>query len=132
MIDEKLAVSSISAIQIKIINNDGIRMKEANYIPGKLTVNFEDYNNILSDSTKHIYLKFTYYEYISNKQIVYNYEIELMKSWLNNSFNVLYIYNLNKKKYREMYSPISKEKNYAFELDSPNGSIRLIKKTKKT
>jgi len=129
VIDENIAIGSITSLQLEVIG-DTENIVHANYFPGSLSMNVVDYAKLLSETTKAIYLKFTYFEYHNKKQEVYNYEIEIKKAWLSDYYNILRIYNLDKLKYRGKLDPIGKGKNYNYELDSPSHSFRLIWKKK--
>lgn len=127
VIDEKIATNSIYSFEIKATTYLGNRDIESNYFPGNISMSQDDFNFLLSDSVNKFYFLFTYYEYINKKQIAYTYEIEIKKPWLKDNFNIIYIYNLNKEKYKKKYNPISKGKNYNYELDSPSNTYKLLK-----
>jgi hypothetical protein len=97
------------------------------YHPGNISLNKSDYDKLISDQTKSIYLKFSYQTYVGNEPYYYSYEIEYNKFWLQDTYNIINIYNLDKRKYRRKYKPISSDKDYAFGLES-SGSTLLIKR----
>src|SRR5579863_1658916 len=98
VIDDKIADGSIASPKIELASGRGKKSISVNYYPGNLSFAVDDYSKLMSDSTGIINLDFTYYEYIGQKQITYNYEIELKRAWLEDYFNILRIYNLNKQK----------------------------------
>src|SRR5688572_29263794 len=93
---------------------------KANYFPGSLTLSESDYKKLFSEEVKSISLQFDYYQYTSQKLEIYNYDLELKKAWLKDYYNVYHIYNLDKRKYRKLFDPLSEDKNYTFTLDSPS------------
>jgi hypothetical protein len=128
IIDGNIAVGSIASLQIERVTGKDKEGIAANYYPGSLSFTQADYGKLMSDSTKMINLKFTNYEYVGQNQTVYNYDIELKKEWLKDYFNILRIYDLNKKQYKGKYSPCGVGKNYAYEIESPSHSFRLVEK----
>lgn len=111
-------------------DNKTLRKIDVCYYPGNLSMEYKDYNMIFSEQAPSLYLLFNYYQYSSNAhQEVYNYEIEIGKNWLEESFVILKMYNLNKKEYRKRLYPLSKDKNYTFDLETSSGqAIRIRKK----
>jgi len=128
IINGNIAVGSIAALHIERVTGRDKEGIAANYYPGNLSLTQADYDKLMSDSTKLINLKFTSYEYKGQNQTVYNYDIELKKEWLRDYFNILRIYDLNKKQYKGKYSPSGVGKNYAYEIESPSHSFRLVEK----
>ncbi len=97
-----------------------------NYYPGNLSLEYVDYEKLIEDETVDIYIEFTYYEYIETEQRIYNYEIELKKPWLKDYYNILRVYNLDKKS-NKGFVPLNNDKNYTFELSSPSHTFLRIK-----
>ena len=128
VIDGNITVGSIASLQIERVTRRDKEIIAANYYPGSLSFTETDYGKLMSDSTKAINLKFTYYEYVGQNQTSYNYDIELKKEWLRDYFNILRIYDLDKKQYKGKYSPSGVDKNYAYEIESPSHSFRLVEK----
>jgi hypothetical protein len=126
VVDGNIAVGSISSLKIELNDSGKTITLEPSYYPGNLSMNVSDYAMLMGDSASNILLKFTFYEYVNQKQKYYNYEIELKKPWLTDYFNILYIYNLNKERYKGKLKPVAKGKNYNFELQSPSHSFRLV------
>lgn len=124
-------VKSIHRPKIVVLDSDrSIKSVSVSYHPGDLSLDKSDLDYLLSvgDSVK-LSLKFEYYQYTSQgNQNVLNYEIEMSKDWLEQTYMVLYIYNTNKKRYKGKIKPIQ-DRNYTFELDYPGGQmIRLREK----
>lgn len=127
VIDENIAIGSIAKLKMNVETEDSSRVIELNYHPGNLTMSNDEYELLTSDFAKEITLTFDYYEYIGKQQNIYNYEIDFETGWIKEPYSILRVYNLNKKKYRKRFDPLSKEKNYTFELESPRGSFKRIK-----
>lgn len=128
IVDENIAVGSIASLKIEAISATNKTLITGSYYPGSLSLMENDYYRIMADSTKTIRLKFTYYEYVGLNQITYSYDIELKKEWLNDYFNILHLYNLNKKKYKARYSPREVGKNYVYEIQSPSHTFKLVER----
>lgn len=128
IIDGEVAIGSIANLSIELNINGNEKIIEPLYYPGNITMKESEYNQALSDSVTVVKIKFDYYKYIGKKQKLYNYEIEFQQEWLKEAFVVLKIYNLDKKEYRDKFEPLSAEKNYTFELDSPTNTFRRIPK----
>ena len=128
VINDNIAVGSIASLQIELLSGREKEVIAASYYPGNLSLTEFDYNKLMSDSAKVISLKFIKYEYIGQNQVVYNYSIELKRDWLRDYFNILRIYDLDKKKYKAKYSPSGSGKNYAYEIESPSHSFRLVER----
>lgn len=123
-------VKAISRSRIVSIgSNIDVKSIPVFYYPGDLSVYKIDMDYImsLSDSVK-LQLEFDYYSYTTKgDQNVLNYKIEIDKSWLKQSYLILYLYNTDKKRYREKLEPIPGSK-YTFELDYPGGQMLRLRK----
>ena len=80
VIDDQIAAGSIASPKIELVSGNSKRSISVNYYPGNLSLAGGDYNKLMSDSTRTINLDFTYYEYVGQKQITYNYEIEFERA----------------------------------------------------
>lgn len=128
-VDDNVVVGSIANLRLIVSEtNDNNKLIEAAYIPGKLTINKVDIEKLFSDRVNGITLMFDYYEYLNKEQVIYNYKIEIKKSWLQFSFIVLRIYNLDKRKYSKIFYPLEGQ-NYTYEIDLPSNSILRIRKS---
>lgn len=131
-IDDEI-VTTLSRPVILLKQDSNLLKKiDIGYLPGNLSLNTEDFNSFFSIKETTLFLQFYYYQYsIKGKQEVYNYEIEIGKNWFEQSFVILKIYNLDKKKYKNILEPLSKDKNYTFDLETSQGQmIRIRKKIK--
>ena len=129
-VDEEI-VKKISKSLIIVKQGESVLKKiNVSYYPGNLSIAIEDYDMIFSDQGTSLFIQFDYYQYSFNgEQEIYNYEIEIGRNLLQpQSFVILKIYNLDKKKYRKRFDPLSKDKNYTFELDGSEGQMLRIKK----
>ena len=130
LIDEKIVAGSLSNLRLIYTSERNTEESvKADYYPGNLSLNQNDYDMLLGKNLKTIYLAFTYNEYCKNKLHSYSYKIDLNNKWLENYYFVLYIFNTNKSKYKEIYSPI-KGTTYTYEYDYPGGSVKRVKKNK--
>ena len=128
-IDEEIVKTLSKPIIIAKQNNNILKKIDFNYYPGNLSLNYEDYNTIFSEQEITLFLQFDYYQYSSKgKQQIYNYEIEIGKNWFEESFIILKIYNLDKNKYQKILDPLSKDKNYTFDLETSHGQMIRIRK----
>ena len=127
-IDEEIANTLYKP---QIIVKQGIKILkriDIKYHPGNLSLYSEDFN-FFSDEKHTLLLQFNYYQYSSKgKQKSYHYEIEIGRNWFEQSFIVLKIYNLDKKKYRKKLTPLSKDKKYTFDLETSQGQMIRIRK----
>ncbi len=128
-VDEEIAKTLSKPVIIVKQNTNVLKKIDIGYYPGNLSLNFGDYNTIFSEQETTLFLQFDYYQYSpKGKQEVYNYEIEIGKNWFEQSFVILKIYNLDKKKYRKRLEPLSKNKNYTFDLETSQGQMIRIRK----
>jgi len=127
-VDEEIVTSLSKPVIIAKEGKSVLKRIDISYHVGNLSLSAEDYYMIFSNEEKTLFIQFDYYQYSSRgKQQVYNYEIEIGKNWLKQTFVVLKIYNLDKKKYKKRFAPLSKDKNYTFELSTSEGQMLRIK-----
>ncbi len=127
-VDEEIVTSLSKPVIIAKEGKSVLKRIDISYHVGNLSLSAEDYYMIFSNQEKTLFIQFDYYQYSSKgKQQVYNYEIEIGKNWLKQTFVVLKIYNLDKKKYKKRFAPLSKDKNYTFELSTSEGQMLRIK-----
>ncbi|HFG0566835.1 TPA: hypothetical protein ACGFUW_002625 [Flavobacterium psychrophilum] len=127
VIDDEIVSTSVE-ITFYLNSENSTEKVSATYYPGTLSMSKSDYEKIISTETKSIYLKYFGTIYTNGKQNYYDFEIEYNKIWLADTYNILRFYNLDKKKYKKLYEPLSKQKNYTFELSSPNNTFLRIRK----
>lgn len=128
LVDEKVVIEPLARLKLEIFHK-GLKTdySMASYSPGQLSYDQSKKIDIFaSDST---YLSFDYYRYNDNKQFIKRYEIKLNKVWLNSSYLIIRIYNLDNKRYKRIFFPLP-GKNYTYEVDSPVYPILRIKRKK--
>lgn len=128
VIDEEIAISLSKPLIVVKQGADILKRIDIDYSPGNLSLSSDDYDMIFSEQEITLFLQYDYYQYSSKgKQEIYNYEIEIGKNWFDQMFVILKIYNLDKKKYRKALDPLSKEKNYTFDLETSQGQLIRIR-----
>lgn len=127
VIDERIPISSMTNFRIRL--DDGTRQEivKSSYHPGNLSLEELDYSILLSDSSGKLFLEFTYFDHSDKRHNIYSYSIELKKVWLDSKFNVLYIYNLDKRKYKNRFE-VEENSKYIYELDSPDYGFKRIRR----
>ncbi|ANH81954.1 hypothetical protein A8C56_14135 [Niabella ginsenosidivorans] len=126
-IDEKI-VSSISGLNFIAVTLNGEERIQADYYPGHLSLSDSDYNKLLDTVTRTVYISFDYTEQQNTKQHLYHYQIDLKKGWLKHYYYILSIYNMTKRKYRDMFSTAMP---YVYEFEYPGGATKLVRKKSK-
>jgi hypothetical protein len=127
-IDEHLAISSVMGAKLMITGkNDSVKTLPASYEPGTLWVNDKEAAGLIN-SAKQIVLSFYNFEPTSVSEDYSDYKIEFKKEWLTSKFCVLKVYNLDKKKYKKSYDPLSQSQNYTFSIDFPGYQMMPISK----
>jgi len=123
---------TISNLIIKAIkNNTDTIVFNLDYSPGNLIMKKKDYKELLNKETEIISFELTYSEICKDNIEFYNYKIESFeKKWLKGYYFILYMYNTNKRKYKKIFNPIP-TKEFTYEYDSPNGSLRRVTKRKR-
>lgn len=121
---------SISSIKLKRnLENKLIKEYNLSYSPGNLKIDSLSFNEINSMQENYNYtLSITYSEVCKDDINYYHYDIEDFKiGWLNNYYFIMYVYDTDKKEYKKKYNPIP-GKNFTYEYDSPNGSMRRVQR----
>ncbi len=128
-VDEEIATSLTKPVIIAKQGTNVLKRIDISYHAGNLSWSSEDYNMLFSEQEITLFLQFDYYQYSSKgKQEIYNYEIEIGKNWFEMTFAILKIYNLDKKKYEKRLDPLSKDKNYTFDLENSEGQMIRTRK----
>lgn len=128
VVDEKILTGVMERFKIIANLKNGTNEKiEVDYCPGNLSLKQSDYEKLIDTNVKTIYLAFDYIEYSNKKQKIYNYEIDIRKGWLEHYYYVLYVYNTDKKQYKNSLEPLF-GKNYTYEFDYPGGSVKRVRK----
>lgn len=121
---------SISSIKLKRkLENKFIKEYSLLYSPGSLKIDSLSFNEITSMQENYNYtLSVSYNEVCKDDINYYHFDIEDFKiGWLNNYYFIMYVYNTNKKEYKKYYNPI-KDRDFTYEYDSPDGSMRRVKR----
>lgn len=124
--------ANISSLKLKSITSDNKEsIYDLDYTIGDLKIKESDYSSLVSNDVKSVSLQFSYTEICNSDIEYYHYNIDDFKmSWLDSYYFVLYIYNTNKRKYKKIYDPIP-NKEFTYEYDSPEGSMRRVTKRKR-
>jgi hypothetical protein len=123
---------SYTNLKVEIRGADGSVIDKVSgvYYPGNLFFEKEDYEKLMNAETDSMTLIFNYKESQGKKE--YDYELPFFKSWLDHYFMVMKVYNLDKRKYKGVFEPLDKDRNYTYELNYPGGSmLRVRNKVKK-
>jgi hypothetical protein len=127
-VNEKLVIGEIS--RMYLIFGSGIDARKINtdYVPGKLTLSKDAWQIINSDTPIKFSLHFDYTTYVKNNQQVANFDVDLTRQALNQSYLVLNIYDFRNKKYKNWYKSYT-DKEFLAELRFPNSGmyIRVVK-----
>lgn len=126
--DDKILTTLVKPRIQLLYNNNNVKNIEVYYHPGMLSFDKADFEVLMSDNVKSVRLQFSYYKNSKTWTNQKDYDFELKKVWLSSLYNVLVIYNLDQKPYKGKYAPLDKDKNYTFELLSPDYSFTRIKK----
>lgn len=121
-------ISKQSKLTFTLTTDNSTENISALYYPGTLTLNYSDYEKLISIATKSISLRYYDKVYLDNKTNFYDFEIEYQKSWLQDTYNILRFYDLSCKKNKKRFEPLSSTKNYTFELTSPNSTFLRVRK----
>lgn len=82
-IDEKVVTGGMTQFRIIALFDNGKKQTiEADYYPGRLSLQQTDYDRLLSNEVVTTYLAFNYSEYCKKNQTSYDYEIDIKKGWL--------------------------------------------------
>lgn len=127
-IDEEIVKTLYKSTLVVKNGNNIVSTFSLSYHPGNISLNAKDFDDLFFSQDNKVYLKFDYYEYINGNQEIYNYEIEVGKNWFEQQYVILKIYNLDKKKYKKWFKPLSKDQNYTFELDTSSGQMMRVRK----
>jgi len=104
---------------------------QANYTTGNLEFNSSDFE-LLKSISDSLTIYFDHYSYVNNKQILNNFELPFFNNWMDMSYLVLRVYDINRKEYKGVFDPLDSRRNYTYELNYPGGSmLRVRNKVKK-
>lgn len=127
VVDDEI-ITKQSRLSFTVITDTSTDTVYAKYFPGTLSMSILDYEKLVSPNVKSVLLKYSDSVYIDGKENKYDFQIEYQKKWLQDLYNILKFYNLNCKKNKKKFKPLSENKNYTFELISPNLTLLRIRK----
>ena len=128
MVDDRVPFTGDISMHFIIENeNQKIDTVNAYYVPGDVLFEELDLNKLNAQEVKSIKLEIRYTGFCNKKIKSYHYEMGFYKSWLQYNFTILKIYNFDKKKNRKMFFN-SKGEEYAYEVDTPNGSMMKVRR----
>jgi len=95
------------------------------YYSGCLLISQTGYDKLISSKADSVSLFFYYNEPLTkqNDWEVNYYEIEFNKAWFKDYYSLINIYNLDIKKYRKIFYPLNKQRNYTYEYYGPSGFV---------
>lgn len=121
MVNGKLHEGILSNVHLLIKDEGKIEKIEAIYIPGSLSFDADNITNVDS-----VFIVFNHSIFCNDEHILVNYEIPFLPLWLEYSYLILRVYDLGHGEYKNVFKPLSRDKNYNYELDYPGGSIKRI------
>ncbi len=131
-IDDMLPTTNLVITKIEYVDKQGNKYSlagKATYYPGNTIFSNEGFYKLTSNKIKKIYLYIHYWYECGINTKNYNYVVELNPALLKKTYLILYIYNLDKRKYRRIYFPISKNRNYTYYFKYPSPyQGRLVQK----
>ena len=128
MVDDKIPFTGDISMHF-IIENENLKIDTVNayYVPGDVLLQELDFNKLNAQEVISINLEIRYTGLCKKKIKSYYYEIGFLKSWFQFNFTILKIYNFDKRKNRKIFFN-SKEEEYAFEVNTPNGSMMKVRR----
>jgi hypothetical protein len=127
VIDNKIPFQGDLNLQIEIDEGNRKDTFIVEYIPGDISMDESLLMRLQSERVKSITLLMHYTRICNNEAKSYHYNIEFKKNWLQYSFVVLRIYNLDSKENRKTFYPLE-GKEFTYEIDTPNGSQTRVRK----
>lgn len=126
-VNGKLEVGSLSNLRFVIKSEGGAKKRvEIQYHPGSLFISELAYQQLFSNESDAVFIAFDHNKFCGKKHILTNYELPFYNSWLEHSFLILHAYDLSTGEYKNVFEPLSKEKNYTYELEYPGGSMKRV------
>lgn len=91
---------------------------KAKYSVGTINFDDENYNKLLNDKSQNITLNFG--ALLPSKTFTSKYVVEIPKSFLNQDYTIVNIFNMDNKKYRKKYLKImQKKRDYYIIVETP-------------
>lgn len=126
--NDELVDGSLTNLHYLIKYKDGRQQRvEINYHPGSLSFDESYKKTIFSAEQDTAFLVFDHNMFCGNKHYMVNYEIPFNGSLFETPYVVLRVYYLGRGKYKNAFEPLSKIKDYTYELDYSGGSMKRAK-----
>lgn len=123
-IDENILIA-FTTIKFEGYNPQGmLESYLGEYYPGNLKINDLELHKISKLTSLKITINTN--EYFKDTKKNKEYVIDYNATWLNEYFNVINIYNLDKKEYKKKFKGIKTGKSFVFELDSPDSTFKIL------
>ena len=97
------------------------------YHAGDISFKEEAYNEIINQNIDSTFLEFYHYTYKGEKQVVRHFVIDFPIEWMNNTYFILYIYDMKRRIYKNLFKH-SKEEEYVIEFESSRGAMKRVRK----
>lgn len=125
IVDDEISIGTIVRTSFKIQMIDGSEeKKDFFYEPGLLRLSETDFNTINSDSIESIKILFAVYRQGAIEPD--EYELDFDKRWFSERYAILKLYNLDIRKYKNIFYPLS-DVNYTYEVYTPNPMSTVIR-----
>lgn len=129
-IDEQIVGGSIMNIKIICSKGNLNTIHDIDYFPGELLIPDSTVHTILNGNFDSITMKFSYTVMCKENQNVSNYEIAFNKSWIDNYYTVVSIFNTNNRRYRGKFI-LTSSKTYVYDIFYPGGASKTLRKGNK-
>lgn len=96
------------------------------YLPGLFKLPQDKYDSLRSDDNIKE-LKISFKEYLNDEVLSLLVEIPFSSKWLDYDFLIIKIYDLTNTDYKDQFEPLSKDRNYTFELIYPGGQLLRLR-----
>jgi len=125
-INDVVVREGISYAALQFIGPDGSReVADVDYIPGKLQCHLGAVKE--HGAKDSIILKFRYTRHCAADRMEKVYNIPFFRQWLDDSYIILRIYDLDLPKNRAFFASKPGLK-YTYEVDTPGGGFKMIRK----
>lgn len=115
MIDEKPALV-VNDFYILSSFEESMKVK---YSVGTINLDDENYTKLLNDKSQNITLNFE--SLLASKTFASKYAVEIPKSFLNQDYIIVNIFNMDNKKYKKKYlKTMQEKKDYYIVVETPN------------
>ena len=97
------------------------------YHVGNLSFQKKEYSKLINENIDSTYLEFDYHMYEGEKHTIRHFVINFPIDWTQNTYMILYLYDLKNKKYRNLFKT-SKTETHIIEFESSRGAMKRIRK----